>query len=410
VQDETLTEETHEHLSGEGFARYYGVVPWQIAYIIGLVIIIGLFVIEAIGIHLTEFTHAIAELIGGVLLIGGACEAFVISVEGIAHNYNMTDYVSGIYASIASTIPELVVIVFLILSGQYAMAWILALATIFMNSLVFALYTLILPKDEHGDFKLPDAIMWVGSDLLSMGAVISLSVGLSMVLVHLFPLTNDNVLIPQALDSGELILFGLCLLSVFIVYLYRITKYYGKCDPTSEDPHMSCEIKHDVIDKRTLAIYLVLAAIGALLGGEALSSFAHFTIDEMGLPIIHAALLLVIFAETPEYIIVASSHRKNEIDVALSNAFGGIVQVFFVIFGFTMVISGLVGFFDPLHLGIGILPIELYSVVLLLYAFPTMFILRVMIADDSKINALESAAMIAVFIMMLYILLFYGGI
>jgi len=159
-----------------------------------------------------------------------------------------------------------------------------------------------------------------------------------------------------------------------------------------------------------LGIYLVLASIGALLGGEALSSFAHFAIDEIGLPIIHAALLLVVFGGTPEYIIVASSHRKKELEIALSNAFGGIVQVFFVIFGFTMVASGIIGYFDPLHLGLEILPIELYSVVLLLFAFPTMFILRVMITDDSKINALESVAMIAVFVMMLYLLLVYGGI
>ncbi len=384
---------------------------WQLSYIIGLVIVAPILLLELLGVHLIpESIVPYLELIGGIMLIAGACEAFVLSVEGIAHNMHLTDYVSGIYASIASTIPELCVLVFLILGGQYEMAWILALATIFMNSLVFALYTLVLPKDEHGNFKLPDAIMWVGSDLLSMGAVISLSVGLSMVLVHLFPITASNVLIPQFLDSGELILFGLCLVLVFIAYLYRITKYYGRCDPSSDDPYISCEIEHDVMPKQTVVVFLVLASIGALLGGEALSSFAHFAINEIGLPVIHAALLLVIFGGTPEYIIVASSHRKDELDVALSNAFGGIVQVFFVIFGFTMIASGILGYFDPLHFGLEILPIELYSVVLLLFAFPTMFILRVMITDDSKINALESVAMIAVFVMMLYILLFYGGI
>lgn len=344
------------------------------------------------------------------MLIAGACEAFVLSVEGIAHNMQLTDYVSGIYASIASTIPELFVLLFLILGGQYEMAWILALATIFMNSLVFALYTLVLPKDEHGNYKLPDAIMWVGSDLLSMGAVISLSVGLSMMLVHLFPITPTGGEIRQSLDSGELILFGLCLVLVFIAYLYRITKYYGRCDPSSDDPYISCEVQHEVMPKQTVIIYIVLASLGALLGGEALSSFAHFAINEAGLPIVHAALLLVIFGGTPEYIIVASSHRKNELEVALSNAFGGIVQVFFVIFGFTMIFSGFIGFIDPLHFGLDILPIDVYSVVLLLFAFPTMFILRIMITDDSKINALESAAMIAVFVMMLYILLVYGGV
>ena len=155
---------------------------------------------------------------------------------------------------------------------------------------------------------------------------------------------------------------------------------------------------------------MIFAVIGAALGGEALSSFAHFAIEEVHLPIVHAALLLVIFGGTPEYIIVASSHRKDELEVALSNAFGGIVQVFFLIFGFTMIMSGVLGYFDPAAQGLNIMPIELYSVVLLLFAFPTMFILRAMITDDAKINALESVSMIAVFVMMLYILLFYGGL
>jgi len=384
---------------------------WQLSYIVGLVIVVPLLLLDFIGLHLIpETIMPYLELLGGILLIAGSCEAFVLSVEGIAHNMNLTDYVAGIYASIASTIPELFVLMFLILSGQYEMAWILALATIFLNSLVFALYTLVLPKDDHGNFRLPDAINHVGSDLLTMGSVISLSVGLSMMLVHLFPMTAANVLIPQFLDSGELILFGLCLFVVFISYLYRITKYYGKCDPSSDDPYVACEIQHDVMPKKTLTIYLVFAVIGAALGGEAISSFAHFTIDTVGLPIIYAALLLVVFAGTPEYIIVASSHRKEKLEVALSNAFGGIVQVFFVVFGFTMIASGIIGFYDPAQLGLNIIPIELYSVVLLLFAFPTMFILRQMITDDAKINALESVSMIAVFIMMLYILLFYGGI
>jgi len=384
---------------------------WQISYIVGLAIVAPLLILDTLGIHLIPATIVpYVELTGGILLIAGSCEAFVISVEGIAHNMHLTDYVAGIYASIASTIPEMFVIIFLILGGNYEMAWILALATIFMNSLVFALYTLILPKDEEGNFRLPDAIHHVGSDLLTMGAVISLSVALSMILVHLFPLTEGGTEIAQSLNSSELILFGSCLIGVFVAYLYRITKYYGKCDPTSDDPNVACEIKHDVMPKKALAITLVIAVIGAALGGEALSSFGHYAIETMHLPVIYAALLLVIFGGTPEYIIVASSHRKEQLEVALSNAFGGIVQVFFVIFGFTMLMSGVLGFLDPVAQGLNILPIELNTVVLLIFAFPTMFILRAMITDDAKINALESVSMIAVFVMMLYILLFYGGI
>ncbi|MCK4566616.1 MAG: hypothetical protein KAU48_04825, partial [Candidatus Thorarchaeota archaeon] len=127
---------------------------WQISYIIGLAIVGSMLLLEFIGLHLIPATILpYVKLLGGILLIAGSCEAFVLSVEGIAHNMHLTDYVAGIYASIASTIPELFVLIFLILGGQYEMAWILALATIFMNSLVFALYTLVLPKDDHGNFR-----------------------------------------------------------------------------------------------------------------------------------------------------------------------------------------------------------------------------------------------------------------
>lgn len=375
---------------------------WQLVYLAGFVIIIGLFFLEFIGIHIGEYPLALAELIGGILLIGGACEAFVISVEGIAHNYQMTEYVSGIYASLASTIPELSVIAFLLINGQYEMAWVLALATIFMNSLVFALYTLILPKDKNGNYKLPDAIMWVGSDLLSMGAVISLSVGLSMLMVYVFAI--ENPLLPRYLEAGELFVFGGVLLGVFVAYLYRITKYYGKADDTT-DPRLEGKIKHDIPERKQLGIYILVASAGALLGGHALSGFASFATETLHLSFIHAALLLVLFGGTPEYIIVASSHRKEQLEVALSNAFGGIVQVFFVIFGFTLVAAGI----SSTLAGITqVIPIDLFSVVLLFFAFPSMFILRVMITDDSHVNALESISMIAVFIMMLYILLMYG--
>jgi Ca2+/Na+ antiporter len=343
-------------------SNYMKLKGWQISYIIGLIIVLSLIALNFIGLLLPHYPLAVAELIGGVMLIAGSCEAFVLSVEGISANMHLTDYVAGIYASIASTIPELAVLTFLIIDANYQLAWVLALATIFMNSMVFALYSLVLPKDETGNYKLPDAIMWVGSDLLSMGAVISLSVGLGMLLMHEFSYAV------QTIDRTELLIFGSCLLGVFLAYLYTITKYYGKQLPGHEPPEFD-EAHHPHISRQKVGLFLVFASIGALFGGEALSNF------------------------------VASTHIKDKFDIALSNAFGGIVQVFFVVFGFTILVIGIVG---------GSIPIQLATVLLLFFAFPSMFILRVMITDDSKVNALESIAMISVFIMMLYILIFFG--
>ncbi len=393
-----------------------------------MAIILGITAIEILGIHLPEELFAFTDLLGGVLLIAGSCEAFVLSVEGISLNMNLTDYVSGIYASLAATIPELAVITFLITGGEYELAWVLALATIFINTLVFATYSLFLPKDEQGNFRLPDAIMWVGSELLTVGAVISFAVGMSMLLLHVFitPVLPGETFY---FTFDELLVFGGCLIAVFIAYLYTITKYYGKrvpqasidCetevpvtpneDSTSDEVHHKKSSHHRAeLTKKTVSTYLLFAAVGAYLGGEALANFAHFLQNFWGLNFIQTALLLCIFAGAPEYIIVASSHLKEQIEIALSNAFGGIVQVFFVIFGYTLVASGLNLYFlglTDVHHGI---PIDLYSVVLVIFAFPTLFILRSKITDDAKINNLEAIAMIAVFVMMLYILLVFGGL
>ena len=85
-----------------------------------MLIVAPLLLLELAGLHIVpEVIVPYLELIGGIMVIAGACEAFVLSVEGIAHNMHLTDYVSGIYASIASTIPELCVLAFLILGGLF---------------------------------------------------------------------------------------------------------------------------------------------------------------------------------------------------------------------------------------------------------------------------------------------------
>ncbi|MHA1858871.1 MAG: hypothetical protein ACTSUU_05435, partial [Candidatus Thorarchaeota archaeon] len=245
---------------------------WQLSYILGLSVIFSIMGLEALSISVPLTAVRVIDLIAGVMVIAGASEAFVLSVEGISQQKNLTDYVSGIYASLASTIPELSVLTFLLLGGRFEMAWVLALATIFMNSLVFAIYTIVLPKDERGNFQLPDAIMWVGSDLLAMGAAISLAVGFTMLMLFVF--SQVNPLLPQSLDAGELLVFGACLIGVFVAYLYRITKYYGVCEPQSDDEIMTCEVHYSVPTGKSLVVLLLIAAFGALVGGEALAGFA----------------------------------------------------------------------------------------------------------------------------------------
>ena len=78
---------------------------WQIAYIIGMAIVFSMMALDALGLHYDWIP--ILELLGGVLLIAGSCEAFVICIEGIANNMQMTDYVAGIYADLYGRIIHL---------------------------------------------------------------------------------------------------------------------------------------------------------------------------------------------------------------------------------------------------------------------------------------------------------------
>jgi hypothetical protein len=125
----------------------------------------------------------------------------------------------------------------------------------------------------------------VGSDLLSMGSVISLAVGLSMLMLYVFTL---GTVPPPAFTGDELLVFGICLVSVFVAYLYRITKYFGKYDPDSESEMQSQEIHGEHISKRQLVAFLISASAGALLGGEALASFAEYATETIGLNFYHS--------------------------------------------------------------------------------------------------------------------------
>ena len=89
--------------------------------------------------------------------------------------------------------------------------------------------------------------------------------------------------------------------------------------------------------------HAVLGVLGSYAGGELIGGFADIAITHLGLPTIPTAAALAFFAGVSEYIIVVKSHRRGELGIALSNVFGGMTQVMFLLLPFVFHVIGVLG-------------------------------------------------------------------
>jgi len=144
------------------------------------------------------------------------------------------------------------------------------------------------------------------------------------------------------------------------------------------------------------------AAEGAIRGGAAIGGFAEIAIKGLGLPTIPTAAFLAFFAGISEYIIVYKSHRRGELGIALSNVFGGLSQVMFLLLPFALIVIGILG-----HLIEGpkyVLPINVVTTLLMLLLFPLFYALHQYIQQEKKLSNLDAAAMTGIYLLLLYFL------
>src|SRR5688500_10633082 len=156
---------------------------WLVLMIVGFVLWAGRFVrntflggaAEHGEVNATAMIIAVIELITGLLIIQGACEALVQAVERLGARLKWDGYIAGTAGEILSTLPEFVVIALLV-AVEPLVAFTVALVTIFNNALAFSVYSFFLPKDRTNmsSFVMPVAITKAGGEVLIAGCGISL--------------------------------------------------------------------------------------------------------------------------------------------------------------------------------------------------------------------------------------------
>ena len=352
------------------------------------------------------------SLVIGLLILRTACDALITASERLAARKLWDHYVAGTVAEMLSTLPELVVIAFVIPVSPEA-AMIIALVTIYNNAFVFSVYSYFLPKDRRGRFVMPAAITEAGTQILIAGAALGSVIGLVM-LVH-----SSGALSKRAFSALDLMFLGGLMIGVFGVYLTVLVRGYANeekayraalglsADEVEERrSHVYEEVKRTSV--ANIALLFVVGIAAAFVGGERVSDFASTAIGELALNPIATAVLLAAFAGMSEYVILWRSHRKGQHHIALANAFGGITQVMFLVLPFTLLAIGI--YQGPIGAVHAELPLAFtHSMVLLfLLLFPTFFVLIELIQEDHTLGALDTTIMAAIFVLIIFILVAYG--
>jgi hypothetical protein len=393
--------------------RWHGYPPWARPMLIGIGLWGVLIVLEWIDLAVPVVIRSVSSLLVGMLILRTACDALITAAERIAARKRWDHYVAATLAEMLSTLPELVAIGFIVVVSPAA-ALTIALVTIYNNAIVFSIYSYFLPKDQRGRYLMPRAVTEAGSQLLTAGAGLGSVIGL--VLLVLVGAEVDK----QSFEVFDLSLLGVLMLVIFAVYLAVLIRGYASeeaavreaLELTSAEAEARRSEVYQEITRTSLgniSLVLVLGVVAAFLGGERVSAFAETAIGELEINPIATAVLLAAFAGMSEYVILWRAHRKGQYRIALANAFGGITQVMFLVLPFTLLAIGVYqGIFGAAHPELP-LAFSHSAVLLFLLLFPTFFVLLELIQEDHTLGALDTTIMGAIFVLIITILLAYGG-
>ena len=354
-------------------------------------------------------TWLIASLLGlgGLAVVFGSCEALIKSVEGIGQRLNWNTFVAGTMAGLASNLPEIVMLGFVVAAGP-RVGFIVVALTLHLGALAFGIYSGLLPRDAHGRAGLPEPLVKLSTDLYAAAGAIFLATGGAMLCIKEFSSREGT---PGLLPS-DLYVIGGVMIFIEIVALQQLVKRFSKAAPDdanakdegvppAEDPPSPAAEPSAAEPMPTGAIVgFGLLGIGtSVVGGHAVGDFAEILVTALtaaGYSEMFGALILSVFACAGAYVMIATAHAKGLYDIALANVSGAVTQVPFVVMPIVLILTAAFGQLGiiPLLEGGAVLPIDLQTTAVLFFAFPPMLILWKSIQDDGNINWLETASMV----------------
>lgn len=371
---------------------------WIWSLILGAIVLVVTLLIPS---HITQanpWSFGLLSLIGGIAWINAASESLIHGSEILSSKKNWNHFVGGTIGEIISTLPEFVVIAFIVSVDPIA-ALLIAIVTIYNNAVIFSIYSFLLPKTTNeGEYALPAPIYKIGREILIVGSTVSLIIGLVFITGRLATPPKE------VLTSTESAIIGLVMLFIFTHYLGSLISHYSENEVP--ETHRPEERFNEPSGRMTLLF--ATGTLAAFVGGHMVSTFAEIMLHKVHLSPVRASLVLAFFAGIAEIFIIIESHHKKEYEIALSNAFGGITQVNFLVFPFTLLLISVVQIFGLAPAGFIGIPIDSTLIFLMVQLFPVFFVLFELMQDGHTLSNFDGAAMLGLFLLILYFLVTNG--
>lgn len=347
--------------------------------------------------------HAGLLGLGGLSTVFGSCEALIQSVERIAKRVGWNPFVAGTMGGLASNVPELVMLGF-VLAAAPRVGFIVTCLTLHVGALAFGLYSGFLPRDATGHAPLPAPLVKINTDLFAAAAGVFLGVGLVMLMLRTFAAGDHK---GAGLGVMDLWVIGIALLGVQVVAIRELVKNFSGAGESS------AEKQEELPSWGSIVGFGALGLGTSVIGGHAVGDFADVLVKGLnaaGYSEMLGAILLSVFASAGAFAMIITSHTKKMYDVALATVAGQVSQVPFVVLPVALIILAVLAQTGVVPKGAtgAVLPIDLETTSVMLLAFPPMLLLWKAVQDDGKVNWLETAAMVCVFGVVVYMLAMHG--
>ncbi len=328
------------------FKKMFHITIWET--LIALAAIITYFVLKA-TLHHIPLGFIIFGFVVGTWLAFRPSEWAVLGLGSGSKYVGLSDYVAGILSSLASNLPEAVIAIILIVKfDKVLVAVITVLSAAGFNAIILGIAILLSTLKKGGHIAVPKELEKREAPIIRW-AIVALLMTVVFGFVQYAYYGKDN------LESAVLTKPVAALLAAsylfYLIYIIAVKENDDRLPKTPEENEIhktneieeetSKEEKHDDHEKLPIwltILLLVLGFVGIYFGGETLTESVNHLIEDIPFFFtskgqITAALILGAAGAVPEHGIAIISAAKDEIEVGIGNAMGGILQSALLIFG-----------------------------------------------------------------------------
>ncbi|NPD87538.1 MAG: hypothetical protein HGN29_02375 [Asgard group archaeon] len=326
------------------FKNSFHLTIWEA--IIAIAAITVFFILEKVVYHDVEHAPTFLIIFGFVVGIWLAFRPSEWAVEGLnsgAKYAGLSEYVAGILSSLASNLPEAVIAILLLIEGLQLIAVVTVLSAAGFNAMILGIAILISTVKNKGQIAVPEDLEKKEAPIIRW-AIVALLMTVVFGFIEYFQVDQlEDALLTKPVA-------GLLAASYLFYLIYVIVvkdtnnkislKNHEEKEKAEEIEEIKKEEENDHESKERLPVYLtiillILGFVGIYFGGETLTWGVMELMEGGGSGIgqIGFALILGAAGAVPEHGIAIISAAKDNIEVGIGNAMGGILQSSLLIFG-----------------------------------------------------------------------------